>query len=272
MHQMSVFWLRIAVALYSAGLIATMQTVLRRRAQLPSFVVGLFGIAVVLHGVSLVEAGIALEHFPAHNFYESASLCGFLVALAYLAVRWRYQFQGLGLVLVPAVFVLSLIGAMQYPVGTWANRTTRDVWLVVHVVAVLLGYAALLVTAVASVFYLLQERHLKRKKPMAILEKLPPLGTLDNLISRSMTIGFALLTVGVVSGATWAFVEMGTRWIGETRVTIAFVTWAVCSLMVFLRLSAGWRGRKAAVMALVVLASSAATWAAHVGLRSVFVQ
>jgi ABC-type uncharacterized transport system permease subunit len=270
MHQMSVFWLRLAVALYSLGLIATLVSILRRRVEFPSALLNVFFVAVVLHGVSIVEAGVLLQHFPAHTFYESASLCGFLVAIAYLALQWRYQFQGLAVVLVPTVFVLSLLGAMQYPVGQWANRTTRDVWLVVHVVAVLLGYAALIVTAVCSVSYLIQERRLKTKRPMPVLDRLPPLGTLDNLISQSMTIGFALMTVGVVSGSTWAFVEMGTRWIGETRVTIALVTWAVCSLMVFLRLSVGWRGRRAAVMSLVVLLSSAATWAAHVGLRSVF--
>jgi hypothetical protein len=42
--------------------------------------------------------------------------------------------------------------------------------------------------------------------------------------------------------------------------------------MVFLRMSAGWRGRKAAVLAIAVLACSAATWAAHVGLRSLLFQ
>jgi hypothetical protein len=42
--------------------------------------------------------------------------------------------------------------------------------------------------------------------------------------------------------------------------------------MVFLRVTAGWRGRKAAVMAITVLGCSAATWVAHIGLRSMFIQ
>ena len=58
-----------------------------------------------------------------------------------------------------------------------------------------LGYAALVLTALASVFYLIQERQLKRKKSMALLERLPPLGTLDNMISKSLGFGFVLLTV-----------------------------------------------------------------------------
>jgi hypothetical protein len=42
--------------------------------------------------------------------------------------------------------------------------------------------------------------------------------------------------------------------------------------MVFLRTSAGWRGRKAAVMSLAVLGFSALTWAAHVGLKTAIVK
>ncbi len=69
----------------------------------------------------------------------------------------------------------------------------------IHIILVLLGYAALVLTALAAVFYLIQERQLKRKKSMALLERLPPLGTLDNLISKSLGFGFVLLTVGVVT-------------------------------------------------------------------------
>ena len=133
----------------------------------------------------------------------------------------------------------------------------------------LAGYAALLLTATASIFYLVQERRLKNKRSSAWLEKLPPLATLDNLISTSMGIGFVLLTLGVIFAVTWASTESGTRWIGDPKILLSFFTWALCLLMIVLRASAGWRGRKAALMALTVLGCSALTWAAHIGLRPV---
>ena len=76
-------------------------------------------------------------------------------------------------------------------------------------------YAALLLTAVASIFYLIQERRLKAKRTGTLLEKLPPLATLDNLISISMGLGFVLLTLGVIFAVTWASVESGTRWVSD---------------------------------------------------------
>jgi ABC-type uncharacterized transport system permease subunit len=128
---------------------------------------------------------------------------------------------------------------------------------------VLLGYAALVFTALASVFYLIQERQLKRKRSIALLERLPPLGTLDNMISKSLGFGFVLLTVGVVTGATWAYIDTGSRWMTDPRISVALLNWVICLLMVLLRITAGWRGRKAAAMAVTIVAFSAATWAVH---------
>ena len=131
---------------------------------------------------------------------------------------------------------------------------------------VLLGYAALLLTAAASIIYLMQERRLKTKRK-GLLEKMPPLATLDMLITKSMGFAFVFITLSVIAGSTWAFVESGTKWIGDTKVGISFMTWGFYLVMVFLRTSGGWRGRKAAILVLTVVCCSALTWAAHTGLR-----
>ena len=162
---------------------------------------------------------------------------------------------------------MTQVGAMETPMLSWPSTGVRNAWLLVHVMMVLSGYAALLLTAVASVFYLIQERSLKQKKSVQLFRRLPPLGTLDNLITNSMGFGFVFITLGVVAGSAWAFIESGTAWIKDPRIALAFVTWGFYLTMVFLRATAGWRGRKAAFMAVAVLCCSAITWAAHVGLR-----
>ena len=101
---------------------------------------------------------------PVENFYETLSLCAFLIALVFLFVEWRYHFASTSVALFPLVFLMTLVAAMEQPVATWPNVRVRDAWLIVHIVLVLAGYAALLLTAVASVFYLIQERRLKTKK------------------------------------------------------------------------------------------------------------
>ncbi len=75
------------------------------------------------------------------------------------------------------------------------------------------------------------------------------------------------MTLAVVAGSGWASIEYGVRWVSEAKIIVSFITWGFYLLMVFLRLSAGWRGRKAAVLSLTVLGFAVLTWAAHVGLR-----
>jgi ABC-type uncharacterized transport system permease subunit len=270
----SLFWLRVAAVLYSFGLAHSTLVLVRRSAPLLPAALTAFAVGAILHFVSLTERGLAAHRLPIGNYYESVSFCAFVVAVVFLFVYWRYQFSSAAVAVFPLVSVMTVIATLETPVGGWANAEVRGWWLAVHVMLILLGYAGMVITALASVFYLVQEKRLKKKKLPAAgvsrwLDRLPPLHTLDLLTSRAMGFGFAFVTLGLVVGSTWAFIESGHRWLGETRITFAFVTWAFYLLMVFLRAAAGWRGRKAALLAITVLGCSALTWAAHVGLRDV---
>ena len=275
MPEMSVVWLRLAVALYAVGLVQAILSVLRKGTRLYPYAQVAFQIGVVFHFVAIAEHSVALRHLAANNFFETASMCALLFALVYLFVEWRYHFSGLSLVIFPLVSLLTFMGAMGTPVSAWSDPRVRNVWLLTHIVLVLVGYAGLLLSAGASVFYLLQERRLKRRHAstdqslLSFLgtDRLPPLETLDTLITRSMSIGFVAITLAVVAGSSWAFIELGTRWISEAKIVVSLATWGFYLLMVFLRISSGWRGRKAALLSLTVLGFAALTWAAHVGLQ-----
>ncbi|MGC8793175.1 MAG: cytochrome C assembly family protein [Bryobacteraceae bacterium] len=267
MHELSMFWLRAAAAFYSLGLIHALLLLVRHSRRLFPIALATFSVGAVLHAVSIVEQTALSGHFPANNFFQSASLCALLCALLYLFVWWRYQVRHLCIFVFPLVFVLTLISALGSPLGRWADERVRDAWLVVHVMLVLAGYAALLMTAVTSIAYLVRERQLKRKLAPPASDNPPPLMTLDELMGRGLTAGFVFITLGVVAGSTWASIESGARWIRDPRILISLATWALYLVMVFLRASAGWRGRRAAVMVLALVGCSALTWAAHTGLR-----
>jgi ABC-type transport system involved in cytochrome c biogenesis permease subunit len=266
MIESSIFWLRVAACFYALGLLHSILVVVRHRQNLSRLALATFRIAAVLHGVAITDLALASGRIPVGNIHQTLSLCAFLVAIVFLLVEWRYRFASTSVALFPLVFLMTLVAAMEQPVVSWPDARVRGAWLVVHITLVLAGYAALLLTAVAAVAYLVQERRLKTKQASTLLERLPPLATIDNLISSSLGLAFAFITLGVVFGILWAFIESGTSWIGEPRITLSLFTWALLLVMMFLRASAGWRGRKAALMALAVLSCSAATWVAHAGL------
>jgi ABC-type uncharacterized transport system permease subunit len=261
MASMSVIWLRVAAFLYSVGLLHAILMLVRRREHLFRPALGAFSLATVFHFVSIVEEGVATNRCPITNFYETLSLCAFLVAVLYLFAQWRYHMSSLSAFIFPLISVASLVATLGNPMN--ASPVVRNVWLIVHIVLVLLGIAAMVVTAVASLLYLAQERELKAKKPRKFYYRLPALGTLDDLISKSMGIGFVLVTLAVIAASTWASIELGTSWIREPKIAISFFTWGTYMAMVCLRTTAGWRGRKAAIMTVTVLGFSMITWAAH---------
>ncbi|MBC7924522.1 MAG: cytochrome c biogenesis protein CcsA [Bryobacteraceae bacterium] len=264
MHEFSVFWLRAAAALYAVGLFHTLQIAIRRGRSIFRTALSCFAAGLVLHMVALVENGIATGTVLPGGFSNSVSLWAFFLGMLFLFVYWRYRIESLGVIFFPLVFVMTSAAAIRAPVQTWSSGAARDTWLVVHIALVLLGYAAIVLTAFASVLYLMQERQLKRKKSMMLLERLPPLDILDSLISRSLGFGFALITLGVVTGITWAYIDsQGSQNLVDSRLTTALITWAACLLMVTLRVTAGWRGRRTALMAVAVAVCSAATWAVH---------
>jgi ABC-type transport system involved in cytochrome c biogenesis permease subunit len=92
--------------------------------------------------------------------------------------------------------------------------------------------------------------------------------TLDRLLANTMNLGFVFTTLGIIVIIVWAFVESGTRWISDPTILISILTWFVYLALIYLRTVSGWRGRRAALVTLSVLALFAVTWATHMGIRS----
>jgi ABC-type uncharacterized transport system permease subunit len=263
---MSVVWLRTATALYSFGLIYALLSLFGKTTRLFTPAVIAFGAGAVFHIVALVEFRAETGHLPINNFYETSSICAFLIAVLFLLAYTYYRIAILGVCIFPIVFFMTLIGATEFPVSGWISSQARSLWLVIHISTVLIGYAALILSAVTSIYYLLQERQLKRKAVRRSANRLPPLATLDRLITQSMNAGFVFITLGTITGVIWAFIDSGTQWIVNPKIGFFLFTWAFYLAMIFLRVSAGWRGRRIAWLAVSVLACSLITWATHVGL------
>ena len=79
-------------------------------------------------------------------------------------------------------------------------------------------------------------------------------------------------TLGVIAASTWAFLALQGNWVRQPSIAISFLTWAMYLALVCLRVTAGWRGRKAAILTVTVACFSAATWAAHSQLGNILLK
>ncbi|MBI4460390.1 MAG: cytochrome c biogenesis protein CcsA [Acidobacteria bacterium] len=264
---MSQLWLRVALALYSLGLLHAVLTVVRRRQKVFRVALSAFALGALFHLVSLVEDGLALQHFPITNLQEAASLAAFLLAGAFLLVYWRYRFQSISVFVFPLVFVLTLTAALGRNPSYAEIPLLRTTWLYLHVSLIVLGNTAFFLTFIAGVMYLIQERALKSKKPR-LFYRLPPLETIDDLAYKSLAIGFPFITLGIISGAVWASAVWGPEWPLDPKIAWSFLTWLIYLFLLFARWSAGWRGRKAAYFAILGFLAILATWGTNTGLHS----
>jgi ABC-type uncharacterized transport system permease subunit len=263
--EWGVFWLRIALLLYSLGLWHSFVTVIEQRRQV--FVAALTSISVGLffHFVSLTAATLALGAIPVRSIYQTASLAAFLIVGLFLWIYWRYKYESLAVFVFPIVFVLTLAASLGKPLDPWIADSVGPWWLSVHVGLFLLGYAALFLTFIAGVMYLIQERELKSKRPRAFYYRLPPLGKLDQLAHQTLAVGFIAVTLGVIVSSVYASVRWGASWIVDPTTAISFLTWGIYLAMVVSRTAMGWRGRKSAYFAIVGFACAALTWAVNSG-------
>lgn len=267
---MSQLWLRVALALYSLGLLHAVLTVFRRRQHLFRVALGAIALGAVFHLVALVEEGLAMRHYPITSLQDAVSFFAFLIACAFLLVYWRYRFHSISVFVFPLVFVLTLTAAMDSSASAtyWELPLLRTTWLYLHVSLIILGNTAFFLTFVAGVMYLIQERELKSKRPRAFYYRLPPLEAIDDLAYKSLTIGFPFITMGIISGAFWANAVWGPSWPIDPKVSWSFATWLIYLLLLFARWTVGWRGRKAAYFAIAGFVAIIVTWGTNSGLHS----
>ena len=152
-------------------------------------------------------------------------------------------------------------------------------WLMMHVTIMLLSYATLLAGSLLSISFLVlnwiqenstnfsevvwQNFNTKSQNILFFLfqdtmntqsplfKKFEFLKNLDNLSYRLIGIGFAFLTIGILSGAVWANEAWGSYWSWDPKETWALITWITFAIYLHTRLVKGWQGKKPAFVASV---------------------
>ena len=205
----------------------------------------------VVHCATLATRYLVIGQTPVTNLHESLSFFAWCVVGIFLLFDLRYPLSVLGAFLSPLALLLMLIGSAAPMEPQQLNPILDSWWFPVHVTLAFLGNAVFAVAFIAGVMYLLQERMLKSKKFSGLFFRLPSLDTLDSINYRCLTLGFPLMTMGIVSGAVWANSALGSYWRWDPKETWALITWVLYAALLHGRLAIGWRGRKAALLAII---------------------
>jgi cytochrome c-type biogenesis protein CcsB len=211
----------------------------------------LLGLGFISHCITLAVRYIEAGHIPVVNLHESLSFFAWMVIGFFLLLRYYYKIEVMGL-FVSTLALLLVIWAAALPREILPlPPALRSWWLPIHVTFAFLGDAIFALAFCAGVIYLVQERLVKSKRVGAISVRLPSLEILDEINYRALTIGFPLLTIGIVTGAVWAAYAWGSYWSWDPKENWSLVTWLLYAVLLHQRLAVKWRGKKAAVMAII---------------------
>jgi cytochrome c-type biogenesis protein CcsB len=212
-------------------------------------VLGVTGMMVRWYESYLIGADVG--HIPISNLYEVFILFSLITSMFYLYYEQRYQTRQLG-----AFVLLVISAAVGFLLWYTVTRDAADIqplvpalqswWMKIHVPANFIGYGTFSLSAMVAAAYLLKSKGY-------LVDRLPSLEVLDDVMYKAISVGFAFFTVATILGALWAAEAWGGYWSWDPKETWALIVWLNYAAWLHMRLMTGLRGRPAAWWALVGL-------------------
>ncbi|MFA6298335.1 MAG: c-type cytochrome biogenesis protein CcsB [Nocardioides sp.] len=226
----------------------------------------LTGLACAVHFVSLLGRGLAADpnRVPWGNMYEFTLSGTFVVALMYLVLYRKFALAWMAPIVL--TFVLSMLMVAVIWLHTEVTPLTEALnsyWLVIHVVSAVIATGAFTIGGILSAVYLVKDK--RGDAASGPLARVPSLAVLDRVSYRIHAFGFPVWTFAVlITGPIWAHEAWSSYWNWDPKEVWAFITWVVYAAYLHARSTAGWKGRNAAIVALVGLAT---LWFNFVGIN-----
>jgi len=248
---MSSILLATALALYLLTTATFVAHVITGHESLRRSALALLAGGFAMNALAIAVRAAMLGYEAVAPFQEGLSFIACLTVGLYLLIARRSNFTVVGALISPLAFLFCL-SAYAFESGDrpLPLLPPRTIWLPAHIAPSLAGYAIFTVAFCLSLTYLLQERQLKAKRGSDLFRRLPSLETLDTLNYRFVTWGFALFTVGLLTGSLLAKETWGELWSWEPVQIWSLVSWLLYAGLLQAR-SAGWRGRRAATLTIV---------------------
>ena len=211
----------------------------------------LMAIAVALHLSYLIHLTIFLGHLPVTGVFVAMTTCAWLFGAVYLSLEWRFKERSLGLFILPVIIILQTASNLFLELRRELPAILKDVAFEIHVIMMLLSYAAFAISFIASLLYLLLSRDIERKSLGIFYRRLPSLDFFDSLSNLAVNIGLGFLTVGVAWGIYTGAKLTEPFFIWDAKFFAVGLTWLIYVVHLFLRRVIGWQGKRAAVISLL---------------------
>ena len=241
----------ISTLLYAVGTVGYLIYVVRTEKAIHRIAYGFLLAGFLCHTIGLAMLVGQIRQMPVTTLPQTFSLFAWAIVGSYLAFQLKFNIRILGTFVSPLAVVFMLLSSAIPGRVIPNSKLFKSFWLTLHVATMFIGMAIFALAFCAGIMYLLQERQIKSKSFGLLYRRLPSLEVLDSLNYVCLTFGFPLITIGLISGFVYAGAVWQSYWHWDPKEILSVVTWLIYAVLLHERLAVGWRGRRAAIMAIV---------------------
>jgi len=195
--------------------------------------------ALLLHGQLLFQSIILVNGLD-FGFFNAVSLVGWLVALIVILTSLFRPLENLLLILFP-IAVVALLLESFIPDEHILNESL-SMGLRIHILLSICAYSLLMISAFQAILLAIQDHLIKAKLAAKIMNILPPLQVMENLLIQIIVIGFFLLSLSLASGFMFINDLFAQHLVHKT--VLSSIAWLIYGVLLWGRWSAGWRGKR----------------------------
>lgn len=201
-------------------------------------------VAVILHGATNIQDLVGAGGIDL-GIYPMLSLMALVVVFIVLITSFRSPLDNLFIVIFPIATITLLLEVFLHGDSTTAQHLPAGI--VGHILLSIAAYSLLTVAAVQAVLLSLGDNFLRNHR-LVLLQSMPPLETMEQLMFEMVAWGLVFLTLSITSGFIFLEDISGPGLWHHTVITL--LAWIVFMVLLWGRIQLGWRGAIASRWAL----------------------
>ena len=194
-----------AITLYAIGVVMVLLALVRRQERLQKPALGAMILGFIPHTVWLGAVCVRTNHPPLTNLPEATAFIAWTILLIQIVVILRFRIQALSFFVYPLVLLMLVGTGLVHEQYRELDESFRSNLFTAHLFLTAVGIAGLVLGVVFTTLSYVQERSIRTKRRGALYEWIPSLQICDVMSYRSLAIGFALYTLGLIAGVMWAY-------------------------------------------------------------------
>ncbi|MEQ1766986.1 MAG: cytochrome c biogenesis protein CcsA [Methylotenera sp.] len=201
----------------------------------------MIALGLIIHAWLLYQ--VIFTHGFDLGFFNMLSAISWLTVLIYWVADLKHQLTSLQAFVLPPSAIFALLPASN--VTNHLMPETESPLFLAHIAIALLAYSLFTFATFHALLMTVAERTLHNKPTLIKLPNFPPLMVMENLLFKIITLGFALLTVTLISGMWFSEEIFGKAMQFNHKTVFSIASWIIYGGLLYGRYQYGWRGLKA---------------------------